>query len=189
MPAHWDSESEAWDTVVLGGLRLPGVAKVTIDRGRKLDKKSAPGRNGATITDGGGEGASVSIEIQMATAEEWDAWCAAMKMLDPTKTAPKAWAIVHPEAEAMQVVSVMIEKINGSPPDNGIKTVKLTCAEWFPKPKGKGKSKTTTPQKFAPPTVTDMVQDAKVRGRAALYDAQSGGQAGPPPPSLLGNTP
>lgn len=189
MAAHWDTDPDAWDTVVLGGFRLPGVAKVTIDRGRKLDKKSAKGRNGATITDGGGEGATVSIELQMTTADEWDAWTAALRVLDPTKTKPQAWGIVHPEAEAMQVASVMIEKVSGGPPDNGVKTVKLACAEWFPQPKGKGKSKTTTPQKFSLPTVVDMARDRKIAGDAAAYNAASGGQAGPPPPSTTGNAP
>lgn len=190
MTAHWDTDSEAWDTVILGGFRLPGVARLTIERGRKLDKKSAPGRNGATITDGGGEGAAVSIELQMTTPEEWDAWVAALRVLDPTKTSPQAWALVHPEAEAMQVTSVMIEKVSGGPPDNGVKTIKLACAEWFPKPRGKGKGKTTTPAKsFKPPTVVDMAKDKEIKERADAFNDLRAGQAGPPPPSAFGNAP
>ena len=55
------------------------------------------------------------------------------EVLDPTKVAPQAYDIVHPQAEAYQVASVMVETIESGPPDNGIYTVKIKCAEWFPK--------------------------------------------------------
>ena len=104
-----------WDTLTLGGFKLPGVPRVTVKRGRKLDKKSAKGRNGATITDGGGQGAEVEIELRIATAEDWDTWCLVLWALDPTKVAPQAYTVVHPQTEAFQVQSVMIEDISAGP--------------------------------------------------------------------------
>lgn len=191
MPSHWDTTPADWDTCVLGKYQLPGVAKVSVKRARKLDKKSAKGRNGATITDGGGESAEVSIELSMTTAEEWDAWCAALKILDPTKVAPQAYDIVHPQAEAYQVASVMVETIESGPPDNGIYTVKIKCAEWFPKQKGAAKSKITTPTGAAgAANILDMSRDAKLAKQAASFDKASGGQFGPPPfPSTSENKP
>lgn len=186
MPAHWDENSEDWDQLILGKFLLPGVAKVSIKRGRKFDKKSAKGRNGATITDGGGEGAEVTIELSMTTAEQWDAWADAMAVLDPTKAAPQAFDIYHPQAEAFQVKSVMIEYISADAPSNGIYTVKIKCAEWFPAPKGKSKSKLTTPGKSGgAANVLDMARDKSLAGKAAAFDQASRGTAGPPPPPSL----
>lgn len=191
MVAHWDENSEDWDTCILGNFQLPGRAKVDVKRGRKLDKKSAKGRNGATITDGGGEGAEVSIELALVDADELDAWAAAMAVLDPTKVAPQAYALVHPQAQLFNIKSVMVEDISAGMPDNGIYTVKIKCAEWFPSPKGKAKSKTTTPTGAkGAANVLDMKRDRDVAASAAAYNKASGGNAGPPPPpSSTGNSP
>lgn len=188
MPAHWEAGDTDWDTLTLGGFKLPGVPRVTVKRGRKLDKKSAKGRNGATITDGGGQGAEVEIELRIATAEDWDTWCLVLWALDPTKVAPQAYTVVHPQTEAFQVQSVMIEDISAGPPDSGIYTVKIKCAEWFAAPKAGAKNKTTTPTTASGPmNVLDMARDRANAKRAAAYDAATGGLAGPPPPSFSGN--
>lgn len=70
----WDDDPELWDTVYLAGLALPGVASVTGGHGRKLDVKSAPGRNGARIVDKGYEPAKVEIALRMWTKEQLLAW-------------------------------------------------------------------------------------------------------------------
>ena len=191
MVAHWDENSADWDICILGNFQLPGRAKVDVKRARKLDKKSAKGRNGATITDGGGEGAEVTIELALVDADELDAWAAALGVLDPTKVAPQAYALVHPQAQLFSIKSVMIEDISAGMPDNGIYTVKIKAAEWFPQPKGKGKSKTTTPTGAkGAANVLDMKRDRDLAGSAAAYNKSSGGNAGPPPPpSTTGNAP
>lgn len=191
MPAHWDENSEDWDSCVLGNFLLPGRAEVSVKRGRKLDKKSAKGKNGATITDGGGEGAQVDIELSMVGSDAWDVWCGMLAILDPTKSAPQAWGIGHPQAEAFQVKSVMIEDIQAGAPKQGIYTVKIKCAEWFPQPKGKAKSKTTTPTGAkGASNILDMGRDKNLAGAAAAHDAATKGQFGPPPaPSTNGNRP
>lgn len=191
MVAHWDENSEDWDVCILGSFQLPGRAKVSVKRGRKLDKKSAKGRNGATITDGGGEGAEVTIELALVEADELDAWAAALVVLDPTKVKPQAYDLIHPQAELFQIKSVMIEDISADMPDNGIYTVKIKAAEWFPAPKGKAKSKTTTPTGAkGAANVLDMKRDATNAAAAAAHDKATGGLAGPPPPpSTTGNAP
>ena len=70
----WDDDPELWDTVYLAGSALPGVASVTGGHGRKLDVKSAPGRNGARIVDKGYEPAKVEIALRMWTKEQLLAW-------------------------------------------------------------------------------------------------------------------
>jgi len=191
MVAHWDTDPADWDTCILGSFQLPGRAKVTVKRARKLDKKSARGRNGATITDGGGEGAEVTIELALVGADELDAWAAALVVLDPTKVAPQAYALVHPQAQIFQIKSVMVEDISADMPDNGIYTVKIKAAEWFPAPKGKAKSKITTPTGAkGAANVLDMRRDATNAAAAAAHDKATGGLAGPPlPPSATGNAP
>lgn len=191
MVAHWDTNSADWDVAILGSFQLPGRAKISVKRARKLDKKSAKGRNGATVTDAGGEGAEVTIELALVDADELDAWAAALSVLDPTKVAPQAYALVHPQAQIFNIKSVMIEDVSADMPDNGIYTVKIKCAEWFPAPKGKAKSKTTTPTGAkGAANVLDMKRDANNTAAAAAHDKATGGLAGPPPPpSTTGNAP
>jgi len=78
----WDDSPELWDTVTLAGAPLPGVARVTGAHGRKLDVKSAPGRNGARIVDKGYEPAKVEIALKLWTKEQLDAW----RAIAPTLT-------------------------------------------------------------------------------------------------------
>lgn len=187
----WDTEPEAWDRCVLGKFLLPGVATVKIERGRKFEKKSAKGRNGATITDGGGEGAEVTIELAMTTAEEWQSWRALASVIDPTKSAPQAYGIVHPQATAFQVKTVMVAKLSAGQPKGGVYTAKIKCEEWFATPKKGVKGKTTTPKTAAQASnILDMGRDKNLAARAAAQDKASKGAAGPPPaPSATGNVP
>jgi len=85
----------------------------------------------------------------------------------------------------------MIEDIQAGPPKQGIYTVKIKCAEWFPQPKGKAKSKTTTPTGAkGASNILDMARDKNLAGAAAAHDNATKGQFGPPPaPSTNGNRP
>lgn len=190
MADHWDTNPDAWDRCILGKYLLPGVAEIDVKRGRKFDKKSAKGRNGATITDGGGEGAEVTISLSMTSAEEWQAFVALAGLLDPTKVSPQAYALVHPQAEAFGVKSVMVGEISSGPPKNGIYTVKIKCEEWFAAPKKGAKGKVTTPKTAgAAANILDMGRDKNLANKASVFDKASKGAAGPPPPSATGNTP
>lgn len=71
---HWEEDSALWDTVYLAGAPLPGLATVSGAHGRKLDVKSAPGRNGARIIDKGYEPAKIEITLRMWTPEHLDDW-------------------------------------------------------------------------------------------------------------------
>lgn len=70
----WEDAPALWDTVLLGDEDLPGLARVTGSHGRKLDVKSPPGRNGATITDKGYQPAKVEITLKLWTKEQLETW-------------------------------------------------------------------------------------------------------------------
>jgi hypothetical protein len=70
----WDDSADLWDTVFLGAEPLPGIARVTGSHGRKLDVKSPPGRNGATITDKGYQPAKVEITLKLWEKAQLEAW-------------------------------------------------------------------------------------------------------------------
>lgn len=70
----WDDSPDLWDTVLLGGDPLPGIARVTATHGRKLDSKSAPGSNGARIIDKGFQPAKVDITLKLWTKEQLETW-------------------------------------------------------------------------------------------------------------------
>lgn len=189
MAAHWDENPEAWDTCFLGGFRLPGVAQVSVKTERKIDRKPAVGKNGASLTDQGGHPGEVKITIQMTEKSDWDAWCKLEPILNPTKSKPAARVVVHPRTEAAGITAIVVEGIEGGMPENGILKIDLKCVEWFPATKKdtakkKGGSTNLANAKGGA-NILDMARDGKVAGAAAAHDAKTGGQAGPPPPPSL----
>jgi hypothetical protein len=193
MVAHWDTDPDAWDGCVLGGFRLPGRAKVTCKAARKIDKKPAVGKNGASLTDQGGHPGEVKISLSMVDQADWDAWCLLAPLLNPTRTKPQAFTIVHPQTQALGIDKIVVEDIDAGDPENGIFTVQLGCVEWFPAAKKgaakKGKGVTNLGSAPGAANILDMARDSKVAAAAAAHDAKTGGLAGPPPPSQTENRP
>lgn len=68
-PANKDRRG-VWDVVYLGGVAMPGLAKVEVQQGRKIDDKGGPGRNGARLIDKGAEAAKVTITLRVWTAAQ-----------------------------------------------------------------------------------------------------------------------
>jgi hypothetical protein len=85
-----------WDTVILGGITMPGRALVEATRRRKLDHKSAPGGDTTTSTDLGYEAAEITIKLTVWEQGQLDALYDAMAKLTPV---PKK-ATVLPQREA-----------------------------------------------------------------------------------------
>lgn len=81
-----------WDTLVLGGITLPGRATVRAHRGRKHDRKRALGADGETFTDQGAEAAELDLTITIWRPEQMDDLVQALDRLlpAPRKTTPAA---------------------------------------------------------------------------------------------------
>jgi len=81
----WDEAPEAWDTLSLGGLTLPGVATVSGQAGRKMDTRSRPGADGARVRDRGYEPARLQIQIKTWTKDQLAELEAAIAELHPRR--------------------------------------------------------------------------------------------------------
>jgi hypothetical protein len=143
----WRAAPEAWDTVTLAGIALPGLCKVDVERERTVDVKKPSGADGAVTTDKGAKPAKVKItwllwdDVDENAAEElWAQAQEIMAVLEPRPGAVKAPVpldIAHPMAALRSVRSVVITKVDTPDiDDDGLLKITLECVEWAPpKPK------------------------------------------------------
>lgn len=67
----WAKSPETWDRLVIAGETFSGPVQVDFKLGRRRDVKSAPGVNGATVTDTGERPCDVTIRLEMWLEEHW----------------------------------------------------------------------------------------------------------------------
>jgi hypothetical protein len=184
-PFWGDDGPEPWNVIVLGNFRLPGVAKVSgLKLSDKLDVKSKPGADGATITRQGYKPSTFEIQLTMTTAAERATWKQVVNEIRPRpgKTPPTPYTVVHPLLNDHQITKLYVEEIAPSFEDKQTFVVKLSCIEFVPKPKHSG---VTTP-KNAAAGATKNVYDAYLERRDTVwedaYRQKNPGVSGPPPP-------
>jgi hypothetical protein len=74
--------TRAWDLVILGDDKVPGICKVRATPSHKVDTQKAAGRDGAALVERGYTPAAVDIEVTLWTPGQWEAW---------QKLLPKIW--------------------------------------------------------------------------------------------------
>lgn len=134
----WESAPEVFGTVTLGKHTIRGVKDVAIKRGRKRDKKSAPGKNGAKLGNKGFEAATVKIEWHVCTVEgdepsqRWDEAAAILADLEDKKRAEEALPIGHPFCQIRGITSVTVDTIEGPKvvESSGLFAFTLDCTEY-----------------------------------------------------------
>jgi hypothetical protein len=139
------AEPEAWDTLLLAGRIWPGIAKVKVRGGRKIDRKPAPGAHGEKITAQGAKARDVDITIRCWTREQWSELEDAIATIDPErdqKKNPEPLFIAHPATATRGVANIFVENIEGPDWDRGYMTVHISAVEYFPSPK---KNATSSP--------------------------------------------
>lgn len=126
----WEQSPDAWDSVTLGGLLLPGVCQVRVKPNRRIDKKQASGSKGAAIVDKGPGLAKVDIRWCF-TASEWDAVQVAAAAIFPYKNTPQPLDIIHPITVLWGIKSIFIEDIEADDPDDhGLCDWKIAAYEY-----------------------------------------------------------
>lgn len=130
---HWEADPDAWDEVFLGGDPIPGLAKVSVKQKRKVDKKSAKGSNGATVTTQGWEPAEVEISIRTLDPADYEAMFAFAKMLKPSaKNAnadKNALGIISGPTSFWDILAIVIEEIDGPGLKDGILETSIKAVE------------------------------------------------------------
>lgn len=130
----WGDSPKTWDTVTLGDITLPGVAKVTGKIAMRKDRKRVGGKNGATITHLAYDPSPVSITLQLWTKDHWLSFKVLAGLIRPRRTAPVAFDIQHPATAVYGIASVEI--IDAGFPqqqgDSDIYAVEIKALEYFP---------------------------------------------------------
>lgn len=132
---HWHDEPDLYDTLILGGVQVPGVATVKISRKRKIDKKSAKGKNKGSVTTQGVEPAEVSIHVEVLSPSDFEALEDLMPMLEPVPDKEKATdedalEIAHWAAKMRNVQAIVIESVEGPELKDGIMTLDVKAVEF-----------------------------------------------------------
>jgi hypothetical protein len=138
----------AWDVLILGGGKVPGIARVEARLGRRLDMKKAKGAHGASLTDEGYDPAQITITITIWEREHLDALRNFVAKLRPKSTAdPAAVDVVHPQLQFLGITSIFIKEISAPRPvGQGLYDVVFQAIEYMPLPKrGKSASKGVKP--------------------------------------------
>lgn len=141
---HWEDEPDLYDSLFLGGQRMPGICTVEIERKVKIDKKSPKGKNKATLTKQGVEAAEVSINIRVLDRDDALSLYGLMDLLEPVPDKEKATAedaldIVHWAATYRKIEAIVIESTKGPVLKDGILSLDIKAIEFSkPKPAAKG---------------------------------------------------
>lgn len=120
--------NNSWDFLKLGASqdKTPGIAKVTCDKSRDLDKKKSPGNDGARITLHGAEPGIIQIQLLIWTPDQlvvlnkfWQTYMpiagkATTKGKNPM---PSPVDVSHPLLAIHGVKSIQV--VGGSGPDQG----------------------------------------------------------------------
>ncbi len=138
MAIPWpDRAPSKWDTVVLGGVALPGIGTVAVKLSNELDVKKPKGGAGASVTAQGPEAATVTITLAFHSAEHLAEWQDAVKVLRPKKDVVSAKKIVHPKTQIYSIDAVLVQTIDDEDNKRGdTYTVKIHCVEFTGTPKG-----------------------------------------------------
>lgn len=153
----WGDHPSTWDKVVIAGITLPGLARVTGELEQVIDKKKKPGRDGAKLSLLGWEPTKVEILLELWTGDQLAALESFLRIIRAKVTpAPPSAAtsasyrdaavdIYYPSLELMQIRSVLIYSVGLlQRGDQDTYTLKLKALEFRDDP-----ARVTTPKTSA----------------------------------------
>lgn len=129
---------DAWRTVILGNVRIPGLCTVSsLKCGIDVKTKKAKGADGPTSQDNGVDASKFVIDIWL-NEKSWPEWLKVVGQIHPRRPGRKRapLEIKHPEPNVLGITLVRILSITGTPPTaRGGKKYRIEVEEWFDEPK------------------------------------------------------
>lgn len=129
-------KTEDWDILRLGGMRIPGIAKVKAKIGSGLDHKKPKGGKKATTKDDGDPLVEFDVDLDMSH-EDVVAFADMVGVLRPvTKSGARSpLKFEHPQAYLWSVFNVSVADIDADHPESGGRMkISLKLVEWAPAP-------------------------------------------------------
>jgi hypothetical protein len=134
---------EAYDAVILGGKRSPGVVTIT-GHNHKVgwDIKTAKGQAGASMSRKSEEPVPFTCTFFLADREDRDAWPAFLGLINSTISGPepKALDIYHPDLVEQGITSVVKAETQGTKHDGKGGQIKVVQLIQYRPPKKSGGS-------------------------------------------------
>ena len=172
-----------WDTVVVGvpytdpdKPQTPGIAEVSVEKYRDVDKKKAAGKDGARVTIHGIEPAMIEIKLIIWTPDQLRVLSELWPVLFPKmqKGTPPAFDIDHPMTRIHDVKSVIFVRGDGPMPGPVVRSRVFTMKAVEYLPPGKKKA-TVTPVK----PIGSPVNDPPVTTKPGANPDNTGPNGGP----------
>lgn len=168
----WNPLDDPIDHFTLGGQRSPGVAEIIgLGSPRKWDEKKGYGTSGATLVYAGDGLVAFSAKVYLTTRADWNDWHAFAPLVErsPKGDKPKALDIWHPQTEAKDIRSVIVEDVLGPSRDgdDGRWQVEIKFKQYrapkpaLSKPKGSSSNAGNTQEDERDKLIRELTQQVK----------------------------
>lgn len=135
----WGDVPEAWDTLVIAGIVMPGLVRVRGNVGQRWDQRTTPGKNGIRLTTLGYDAAPISITLRMWMPDHLRDFEQLVRRIRPRfrgfrgKFLPEdAITLEHPAVALYDITAVVVTKLGfPEPQDKDIYDVNIECIEYI----------------------------------------------------------
>lgn len=129
-----DADCTAWDLVILGGIKLPGICVCDVTHSVEIEEGKTQGNSGTPTVVKGRKSRVVKISVTMWLPEQFNAWFDASKKLGiyGKTTSFEPFSITHPSTSLYGVESVLITNchVTGNPSSTDGMVADIDCIEY-----------------------------------------------------------
>lgn len=155
VPSFIGPTAYQWDDLWLGGVKFPGIARVTGSGiQRKLDVQRKKGAAGAKLKDEGDDPGTGTIELRMWTTAQFEEYQRLLPDINPRKRGGTKFVldVFHPVLNLANINRIYMKGLPLVDHDKrmGTITARMEFLEWFPEP---------VPQKPPPGGGTSVKED------------------------------
>lgn len=130
----WGDSPESWNTVIIGGIRIPGIASISGKAFEvRADKKSIPGEHGEKMTTLGREPCDPEITLKLWTPQQLKDFLTIVKLFLPKshRQLPPPVDVIHPALAIFKVRSLRIMSCTfPEEKEKDVFELKLKCREF-----------------------------------------------------------
>lgn len=121
----------AWDTLILGGVKLPGIVVCDASTKRDYDVQKAKGKTKAAIKNNGDPPRKIKFEWMIDMDRDWGAAQDAMATIDPRKENKtlQPLEVIHPIAAFYGLHTALVEELSGPKIEHRLGTFSLSLIE------------------------------------------------------------